>query len=126
MFGDASQEDAKSGGTQKAWIRDSSYIATLIKQEREALAATNKSVYRDLVHLAQWWEQGMRMLTNTKDTDNKCLTQVVSPYAKRAWKAQKENTTDIPQVRGLRVATFGWWEIVLQTPENYTKLQNRL
>ena len=53
-------------------------------------------------------------------------TQVISPYARRKWRAQEEVTMGIPQVGGLKLATFGWWEIVLPTPKNYTKLQDRL
>ena len=68
----------------------------------------------------------MRVLAGVKEDDGMSITQVISPYAKRMWKAQKEVTTDIPQVGGLKVATFGWWEIVLPTPNNYTRLHNRL
>ena len=53
-------------------------------------------------------------------------TQVISPYARRMWRAQEEVSPDIPQVGGLKLATFGWWEIVSPTPKNYAKLQNRL
>ena len=53
-------------------------------------------------------------------------TQIVSPYARRAWRPQAEVVEEIPWVGGLKLATFGWWEIVLPTQKNYTKLQNRL
>ena len=82
------------------------------------MAATDKRVYRDLIHLAQCWEQGMRVLAGVKENEDTSITQVISPYARRRWRAQKEVTTDIPQVGGLKVATFGWWEIVLPTPKN--------
>ena len=52
--------------------------------------------------------------------------QTVSPYARRTWQPQEEIVEGIPWAGGLKLATFGWWEIVLPTQQNYTRLQNRL
>ena len=123
---DAAAKVTMTPEQRRAWYQDCMYIVPLIKSERKTLAAADGSMYIDLVHLAQSWERGMQLQGGEMEKCTMADTQIVSPYARRVWRPQEEAVEEIPWVGGLKLATFGWWEIVLPTQKNYTKLQNRL
>ena len=122
---EAGRKGTTSPEQRRAWCQDCRYIAPLIRSEKETLAAANKHAYHDLVHLAQSWEQGIQLLEGEMVKCSMADPQIISPYARRRWRPHEEDIGEIPQLGGLKLATFGWWEIVLPTQRNYTKLQIR-
>ena len=93
-----------------------------MKEVRE-LEATNEPAYCSLTRLARSWVQVVLDQQGRVRDHDLSTKKIVSPYEKGVWYPQEETAADIPQVGGLKLATFGWWEI--QTPTKTTTKNSR-
>ena len=103
----------------------------LLHTQINKVRTVEQRTFQGLLTLASTWEQNLRYLLkqHEKEVTTEGTADVVSPYTRISWSEQQRPNLKMhppPPMERLNLATFGWWEVIPPTLENYARLEAQL
>ena len=121
----------KDSAYQDAAVQDAKTLLGLLHTHIGKVGTAAHKPFQGLLTLASTWEQNLRYLLrqHEKEVTTKGTANVVPPYTRIPWSEQQRPNQKMhppPPMEKLNLATFGWWEVIPPTLENYTRLEAQL